>query len=132
MAKDIVTEFLHSLLLHAFSKTNFSVTIKFTEVTVTGMEIDKNTKELLSKARKNAKGFKVLETRKFNITKITPLQFHDFLVNELQLWTKYLRQSLDFMQNSALREKFNLYFSVVFLLKLKNCVIVGGRLDTNL
>ena len=32
----------------------------------------------------------------------------------LQSFKKYLRQTLVFMQNSALREKSNLYFSVNF------------------
>ena len=32
----------------------------------------------------------------------------------LQLWTKYLRQALVFMWNSALREKFNFYFGEGF------------------
>ena len=32
----------------------------------------------------------------------------------LQLWTKYLRQTLVFMWNSALREKFNFYFGEGF------------------
>ena len=32
-----------------------------------------------------------------------------------QSFTKYLRLTLVFMQNSALREKFNFYVSVVFL-----------------
>ena len=31
-----------------------------------------------------------------------------------QSWTKYLRQTLFFMTNRALREKFNFYFSRVF------------------
>ena len=32
----------------------------------------------------------------------------------LQLWTKYLRQTLVFMWNSALQEKFNFYFGEGF------------------
>ena len=36
-------------------------------------------------------------------------------INEsyLQLWAKYLRQTLVFVENSALREKFNFFFSGV-------------------
>ena len=36
------------------------------------------------------------------------------LVKQIQPWTKYLRQNLVFMKNSALREKFGFYFSAVF------------------
>ena len=36
----------------------------------------------------------------------------------LQTFTKYLRQTLVFMWNSALREKFNFYFCKSFLLVL--------------
>ena len=39
--------------------------------------------------------------------------------SQRQPWTKYLRQTLLFLWNSALREKVNFYFSGVFLLVLK-------------
>ena len=48
----------------------------------------------------------------FQIKKI--VEYHDLYVQSdtllLQLWTKYLRQTLVFMWNSTLREKFNFYF----------------------
>ena len=34
--------------------------------------------------------------------------------SKLQLWAKYLRQTLVFMSNNALREKFSFYFSAAF------------------
>ena len=34
--------------------------------------------------------------------------------SNLPPWTKYLRKTLVFMRNNALRENFNVYFSVVF------------------
>ena len=36
------------------------------------------------------------------------------LVEDLQSWTKYLRQALVFIRNTALPGKFNFYFSEVF------------------
>ena len=45
--------------------------------------------------------------------------------------TKYLRQPIVFMWNSALHEKFIFYFSVVFRWYWKN-FILGGRLGSGL
>ena len=46
------------------------------------------------------------------------------LWKKLQPWTKYLKQTLDFMWNTALRENFNFYFSAVFCLYWQNFYFV--------
>ena len=66
---------------------------------------------------------------------------HHFFLNyqsfrtskEVQPFTKYLRQTLVFMWNSALREKFNFlsFFSSLLLILTKK-IIFGGRLGTKL
>ena len=42
-----------------------------------------------------------------------------------QSWTKYMRQTLAFMCSSALQEKFNFYFSGVFLSIDKTFIFEG-------
>ena len=42
----------------------------------------------------------------------------EILVRDLQAWTKYLRQTLLFMWNSALRENLNSYFLLVSMKSL--------------
>ena len=48
----------------------------------------------------------------FNKLRVDILIFH--VSHKQKLFTKYLRQTLVFMSNSAPREKFNIYFSRVF------------------
>ena len=48
----------------------------------------------------------------YNKRSVAKTQLHAIL--QLQWFTKYLRLTLIFMWNSALREKFNFYFSRVF------------------
>ena len=49
----------------------------------------------------------------------------------LQSLTKYLIQNLVFIWNSALREKFNFYFSAVFA-SIDKIFILGGKIGTRL
>ena len=49
----------------------------------------------------------------------------------LQPWTRYMRQCLVFVCNSAIRENFNFYFSAVFCYYQRNFSL-EGRLETRL
>ena len=49
----------------------------------------------------------------------------------LQSWTKYMRQTLVFIWNSAIQENFNFYSSAVFCYYQKTFSL-GGRLGTRL
>ena len=48
---------------------------------------------------------------------------------EVQSWKKYMRQTLVFMGDSAIRENFNFFFSAVFCWYQKHFSL-GGRLGT--
>ena len=52
LAKDVLSEFLHNLLLCALSKKNINVELKFNSITKVMKEIDRNCK---SKAIENKK-----------------------------------------------------------------------------
>ena len=80
----------------------------------------------ISKKQSNIDSLKVSLTLPFrlNSSKWKALYWVEYYVNcyvyfnclLLQPWTKYLRETLVFMWNSAKLEKFNFYFSAVFWL----------------
>ena len=59
--------------------------------------------------------------RNFNDSVCT--NFEEAVLRALQSFTKYFRLTLVFMQNSALQEKFNFFFSGVFASINKICIL---------